>query len=508
MPKHDHETPHFSRRALLQGAAAVTALASMPWSMRKAYAQQVSPLVIIGGGTAGMVAAIFAAKRGAKVVVIEKSSTLGGTLVISGGMMGAAGTVFQKAKGIQDSPQQHYDDIMKISAGTAVPEMARLWAEQAGPMLNWLAELGLEIPDDQPSVGTMYDHYSVPRYHWGAQNGRSILAVIKPEFDKYVRSGHITLLTGAGAVDLIQDAKGAVNGVVVEDNNGKRSDVLGRNTIIATGGCAGNPRMFEALHGVPLYQRMAMPTSQGIGFTLGLAAGGYLRCAENYVGYYGAVPQSDQVPTTRAALMLIDHRERQPWEIWVNVHGERFVREDHPSMSERDRVMDRQPGFSFWAVFDQRVLDEAPLLMANWKREQLLDAFNKHPMFHRGATWSELGVRAGINPAKLQKTVAAYNEALEKRKPDPFERAHRPIPLGRGPFYAIRSQTWTLKSYVGLGVNKDLQLTTEDGRVIPNVYAAGEVLGAAPGGKAHTNGASVTPALAFGKLLGEKIIKL
>src|SRR5690606_25581787 len=157
---------------------------------------------------------------------------------------------------------------------------------------------------------------------------------------------------------------------------------------------------------------------------------------------------------------------------------------------------------------DQRVLDEAPLLMANWKREQLLDAFNKHPMFHRGATWSELGVRAGINPAKLQKTVAAYNEALEKRKPDPFERAHRPIPLGHGPFYAIRSQTWTLKSYVGLGVNKDLQLTTENGRVIPNVYAAGEVLGAAPGGKAHTNGASVTPALAFGKLLGEKIIKL
>src|SRR5690606_39376394 len=100
----------------------------------------------------------------AKVVVIEKSSTLGGTLVISGGMMGAAGTVFQKAKGIQDSPQQHYDDIMKISAGTAVPEIARLWAEQAGPMLNWLAERGLAIPDAQPAVGTMYDPYPVPRH--------------------------------------------------------------------------------------------------------------------------------------------------------------------------------------------------------------------------------------------------------------------------------------------------------------------------------------------------------
>lgn len=509
MPKHDHyHTSSLSRRSLLKGAAAVTALASLPWSVRKAYAQQVSPLVIIGGGTAGMVAAIFAAKRGANVVVVEKATSVGGTLVISGGMMGAAGTVFQKAKGIQDSPQQHYDDIMKISSGTAVPEMARLWADHAGGMLNWLADLGLTIPDDQPSVGTLYDYYSVPRYHWGAQNGRSVLAVMKPEFDKYVQSGHITFMTGAGAVDLIQDAKGAINGVVVEDSSGKRSDVRGRNTIIATGGCAANPSMFEALHGVPLYRRVAMPSSQGVGLTLGLAAGGYLRCAENYVGYYGSIAQSDQWPSGPAGNMVIDHRVRKPWEIYVNTRGERFVREDHPSMSERDRIMDRQPGHRFWAVFDQRVLDEAPLLVANWKREQLLDAFNKHPMFHRGATWGELGVRAGVNPATLQESVTAYNEAIEKQKRDPLGREHRPVSLARGPFYAIRSQTWTLKSYAGLGVDKDLRVTTKEGKVIQNLYAAGEVLGASTGGKAHTNGASVTPALTFGKILGEKIIKL
>ena len=148
-----------SRRSLLQGAAAATALASLPWSIRSAYAKQDSSLVIIGGGTAGMVAAIFAADRGANVIVVEKAASLGGTLVISGGMMGAAGTVFQKAKGIQDSAQQHYDDIMKISSGTAIPEMARLWADHAGGMVNWLAKIGLQIPDEQPSVGTLYDYY-------------------------------------------------------------------------------------------------------------------------------------------------------------------------------------------------------------------------------------------------------------------------------------------------------------------------------------------------------------
>src|SRR5690606_3213849 len=107
-----------------------------------------------------------------------------------------------------------------------------------------------------------------------------------------------------------------------------------------------------------------------------------------------------------------------------------------------------------------------------------IEAFNKHPMFYRGATWAELGVRAEVDPATLQKTVATYNEAIEKRQTDPFQREHRPVSLTRGPFYAIRSQAWTLKSYAGLGVNKDLQLTTKEGEVIPNLYAAGEVLGA------------------------------
>lgn len=497
----------FSRRRMLKSGAAAAVLAALPWSIRQSYAREPSTLVIVGGGTAGMIASIFAAYRGAKVVVIEKQLSVGGSLVITGGNLGAAGTVFQKARGIHDTAQKHYDDIMRISKGTAVPEMARLWADNAGGMVDWLAGKGLVIPDDRLSVG-IYDYYSVPRYHAALQNGISILAVMKPEFDRLVGLGQITLMTGADAIELMQDRKGVVTGVVVADGKGRRSDVSGRSTVLATGGCASNPRMFEALHGVPLYRRVAMPSSQGVGITLGLSAGGHVRCAENYIGYYGSIAESDQWPSLAAANMDIDPRSRAPWEIFVNASGERFVREDHPSMSERDRTMDRQAGHCFWAVFDQRVLDEAPALIGSWSRAKLLDAFNTHPMFHQGATLAELGVRAGINPANLQKTVDAYNLSVERRNPDPFDREHRPVPLARGPFYAVRSQTWTLKSYAGLGVDKDLRVTTKEGRAIDGLYAAGEVLGAATGGKAHTNGASLTPALTFGKLLGEKIIRV
>jgi fumarate reductase flavoprotein subunit len=266
--------------------------------------------------------------------------------------------------------------------------------------------------------------------------------------------------------------------------------------------------MFEDLHGVPLYRKVAYPQSQGMGLSLGQAAGGYLRCADNYVGYHGSVATSDQTPSPPYANMQIDARRRQPWEVFVNSRGERFVREDHPSMSARDRTMDRQPGHRFWVVFDQRILDEAPSLIADWPREKLLNAFNKHMMFTRGATLTELGVVTGIDPATLEKSIRTYNQAVEKGTPDAFGRAHRPLPVARGPFYAIRSQTWTLKSYAGLAVNRNLQVITKEGKVVPNLYAAGEVLGAATGGRAHTSGASVTPALTFGRLLGEKILPL
>lgn len=500
----DDTNVSFPRRSLLKGAAAATVLSAMPWSLRKAFAEQAFDMVVIGGGTAGIPAAIFAADRGARVAVIEKAPSVGGTLFVSGGMIAGAGTVFQEARGIKDSPDAHYEDVMRINENTSDPVLTRLWADNGGATINWLAENGFTIDDGQPVTGTMYDHYSIPRYLWGPENGVSILNVIKPMLERHVAAGRVTVLTEAGAVDLVNDGRGAVTGVVTEDGKGRRSDVRGRKVVIASGGCAANPTMFQNLHGVPLYRKVAWPFSQGAGLSLGLGAGGYLRGAETYVGYFGSIAADDRIPSPPAANMSIDPKSRAPWELFVNARGERFVREDHPSVNSRDRTMDLQPGHRFWAIFDQRILDDAPPLIPAWSREKLLDAFNEHPMFTRAASLGELGVITGIDPAGLDKSIRAYNAALERNRPDPFNRSHRPLPVSRPPFYAIRSQAWTLKSYAGLAVNEDLQVITKEGEPVPNLYAAGEVLGAATSGRSHTSGASVTPALTFGRLLGQK----
>lgn len=489
------------------GTVTGSVLSTLPGHVRESYAEQAFDLIVIGGGTAGIPAAIFAAERGARVAIIEKAPVLGGTLYLSGGLMAAAGTVFQKNEGIEDSADAHYEDIMRISNETSDPVLARLWADLGGPAVNWLADHGFTIREEHPVTTSGYDPYRVRRYQCGPEDGVSILKVVMPLLERHVQEGRVTVLTEAGAAALMQDDNGNVIGVVAEDSNGKRSDIGGSNVLIATGGCAANDTMFQELHGLPLYRHAGYPFSQGDGLSLGVSAGGYLRGADNYVGYYGSIAADEQVPSEPLVTMSIDPKVRIPWEVFVNVQGERFIREDHPSVNARDRIMDQQPQHRFWAIFDQQILDEAPALIPEWSQEKLIDAFDTHPMFARAGSIRELAVTAGIDPDGLERSIGDYNAAIEQKVNDPLDRSHRPLPVSTAPFYAIRSQSWTLKSYAGLAVNENLQVISKEGEPIGNLYAAGEVLGAATSGKSHTGGGSVTPALAFGRLLGEQIIQ-
>ena len=498
----------FSRRSILKGAGAGGFLLAMQWEIRKAFASQQFDVIVIGGGTAGIPTAIFAADRGARVLIIEKAPRLGGTLYMSHGEMAAANTVFQKRRGIDDSPDAFYDDIMRINGNTSDPVLTRLWAEHGGETVNWLARNGFTVPDGVPVRGKSFDFFSTARYLWGPQQGVSIFSVMQPLLSQHVQAGRVSVLTDTGAVDLIKDRTGAVRGVVAEASDGKRSDFRGLNVVITSGGCAANPAMFEDIHGVPLYSQFANPYGQGTGLVLGLGAGGYLRGAENCINSFGSITADDTIPSPLVASMSLSPRTRPPWEVFVNAHGDRFVQEDHPSLAHRGRTLGLQPGHRFWAIFDQHIFEQAPPLINSWPRDKLLQAFNHHPMFWRAPSLGELGVKAGIHPSRLERSIGAYNMALTKNEPDPFNRAYRPEPISKPPFYAIRSQGWTLKSFAGVAVNNDLQVMTAEGLTISNLYAAGEVLGGgSTGGKAYTGGSNVTPALTFGRLLGQKILQ-
>ncbi len=504
------------KRKFLQGLAASgaaawaglspTAVAAAARKTKIAAAAPEFDLLIVGAGTAGMPAAAVAAARGARVALIDKAPEIGGTTPRSSGQIAASRTVFQQARGIVDSPEEHYDDIMRINNFTSDPVLTRLFVNNAPATVNWLAANGFKVTDGHPVLTGGHEPFTKRRYQWGPENGKSLLKIMAPLVQAAADTGKITLLLNTGAVDLIQDSTGAVSGAVVEDAAGVRRDIRARNTVIASGGCASNPRLFEELHGARLAATVAYPFSQGQGLLLGQGAGGYLRGGDNYVPLYGTVLSSEQMPCAPDAAFRSNPHDRPPWELHVNSHGERFVREDHPGVEYRQHQLQKQPGQCLWVIASRDTLDKAPTGFTKWTAAQILEKCNKHPMYHAADDLDTLALHAGINPAGLRRTAADYNDALRAGRPDRFGREHRPAALELAPFVAVRATGWTVISFAGLAVDGALRVIRSDGKPIGNLYAAGEVLGAgSTSGNAYTNGTMLTPALAFGKLLGETL---
>ena len=106
----------------------------------------------------------------------------------------------------------------------------------------------------------------------------------------------------------------------------------------------------------------------------------------------------------------------------------------------------------------------------------------------------------------LQRSIGEFNGAIDSGAPDVFGREHRPLALAKAPFYAVEYVGWSIVGFAGLGVNAALQVVDESGATIDGLYAAGEILGmAATSGDAFTGGMSVTPAMTFGRLLGQQL---
>src|SRR5919202_6912718 len=94
-----------------------------------------------------MVAALAAAKRGIRVLVLEKGTEIAGNTARSTGLIPAAGTRFQREAGIfDDSPRLMAEDIFRKNHYESDPGLTRLLCEESGPLVEWLVdEVGCEM---------------------------------------------------------------------------------------------------------------------------------------------------------------------------------------------------------------------------------------------------------------------------------------------------------------------------------------------------------------------------
>ncbi len=510
MTKHRHSKSNgMTKRAALKSvgaaAAAAAGLAMSPARGADKRADKPYDLIVVGGGNAGMPAAIFAGRRGARVLVIEAAGQLGGTLFLSSGQMSAAGTKLQKSKGIEDTAQLHYDDIMRISKNTADPALTKLATDNNGDTFHWLTDNGLVVHPGHPELGTTHEPYSQKRYAWGLEGGISILKILNAQIKPEIDAGRVKVLTGTKAVELITD-KGAVVGVVTDGDTKGR--FLGRNVLLTAGGFASNPQMFREVDHITDYNDDSYPYSQGEGIKLGLSVGGYVRGGDKHAPLFGGILSDDEYPSPMLQIFRPWPPSRPPFEIFVNSAGQRFLQEDVASHDIYEESLLKQPNTVCWVVFDEPIFNAAPPIMSpkKWDHAEYAAMFNARKFFHRADTLPELAKLAGIDPSALVASVAAYNKGQASGQ-DVLGRKHMPLPIAKAPYYAIKLHSWKYMGFGGLAVDGQLRVVRQDGKPISNLYAAGEIIGsAATMGKSHCGGMCVTPALTFGRLLGSKML--
>ena len=464
-------------------------------------------MIVVGAGTTGLPAATLAAERGGRVLLVEAAEKIGGSLHVSFGQMSAAGTRLQAEKGIEDSPEKHLEEVMRISRGTIDPALARLSIFNAADAFDWLMELGFDIQDQCPSIESAHERYEVPRYYWGNEFGKSVLDVLEPAMREQEALGRIEVRTGTRVTGLIQGRDGVVTGVELVDGEGRESSATGKNVVLTSGGYAANPVMFRRLCGYRSYLNGAYEFAQGDGYDLAVSAGGYLRGRDKYLSNFGWLLEDGPYPRAMLGRANTYPEARLPWEIYVNAHGQRFVCEDEPSIDVREHALLDQPELRYWIVFDDSIFRQAPPIVYDWSQEQIADAFNTCEVFRRADSLKSLAEDIGVPGEALAQTVAEFNAGVATGR-DSLGRSHLPAAIEEPPFYAIRQQGGSVSSTVGVAVNDNLQVVRADGAAIPGLYAAGEILGSGQlQGNAFVGGMMVMPCIVFGRLLGERLVE-
>ncbi len=459
--------------------------------------------IIVGAGTAGLPAAIFASRRGAKVLLIDAAESVGGTLHLANGQVAAGGSRTQDAKGIVDSPDAHYDDVMRVTRGLADPDVVRRTTDNAPDTINWLLDNGLTPLPDHPVTGSDPGRptYTTARYIWGKNAGRDILAVVVKELEPELASGRVVTQLETEVTELLTSDSGAVEGVKAKSADGEHT-FRGKHILITTGGYAMSPDVFESLVGQPAYAVGSYPSNLGKGLELATSVGGVLRGHELHRAGTGSILTGDTFPAKVYARFNTMPQQRPPWEIWVDNNGERFIREDEPLAEERASAVVELDKFRYAVVFDEQIFRSSPEGIPKWTREDMLEHFESHPMFIKADTLEELAEKADIDAAGLQKTVETYNASVDSGV-DELGREYMPRRIENGPYYAVIHLGHSATSSVGIVVDKEMRVVDKDGTPIPNLYAAGEVLGSGSTlGHVFTPGMMLTPALALGRWLG------
>ncbi len=436
------------------------------------------PLLIIGAGAAGLCAALAASEAGVEPVVIERDAVPSGSTALSAGLIPAAGTRFQREKGVEDSAKLFAQDIARKSHGEADAKLVQAVAANAGPTVAWLADayrMPFEVITD-----FNYPGHSAHRMHGlPSRTGAELVDRLRGA----VEARGIPILTGRVCDTLFADDEGFIEGVEISGGETIGCGAL----VLACNGYGGNPelvrRHIPEMAGA-LY--FGHPGNQGDAVLWGEALGAQVASLSGYQGH-GSVASPHNILITWAALTEGGFQ--------VNREGTRFHNEALGYSEAAAQVLRQRGGIAF-DIFDARIAGIA-------RQFEDFRSAEKQGALIRAQTIDELASRIGV-PAEALKEEAN----VELGTPDRFGRVFEKKLMA--PFCAIKVTGALFHTQGGHSIDTRARVLRQSGKPFENLFAAGGAAAGVSGSQAsgYLSGNGLLTATVFGLIAGTSAAKL
>ena len=457
--------------------------------------ETVTDILVIGAGGAGLAAAYEAARAGRRVVVLEKNPQPGGSTSWSVGSVTAAGTPHQRAAGIQDSADAHFEDLALHAGQLASRDnlaLRRVLVDNSREMLQWLMDLGVVFvgPEEDPP-------HRVARMHNVVPNSKSFAY----HLSRHCRALGVDIRVRTASTGFIVES-GRVLGVMAAGSDGREQRFIARHgVVLASGDYSGAADLKGSLASAAVVPVEPVNlTATGDGHRMALAIGARVINGDIVRGpIMRFIPPSrrnfvQRLPPSRFFARMIawsmGHLPQavlRPFlmsflttalgpspglmrqgALLINKQGRRFTNE----LGSPAADVALQPEKVAWIVMDEALagkfkkwpyfISTAPGVAYAYLKDYQR---NRADIFHRGETLPQLAASMGVPSRELCDTIDGYNRSTD--------RGARPA-IGPGPYYALGP----VKSYVvftdgGLAVNERLEVLDAVGQPIPGLYAAG-----------------------------------
>lgn len=457
----------------------------------RAVADIVVDVLVVGGGGSGLAAAIEAASLGRYVMLIEKNAQLGGSTAWSVGSVSATNTPHQLRSGIRDCPDDHFNDMGLFCEKVGLqdnPVLRRILVDNVPDTFRWLESMGVVFygPLQQPPHGK-------PRLHNVLPNSRAYIY----HLGRKARALGVDIRLKTTLLEVVVVGNTAT-AVRIDTPQGPRLVTARGGIVLATGDFGGSAAMRKKfLPPVVADARPINPTNTGDGHRIVDGLGGRMVNAVHCLsGVRFDPPPRNWVmsippwgPLTRFMRWSLTHmpsRLLRPFimkflttvlqsspelyrqgAILINRNGDRFTDE----LSNPVAGLTAQPDGSAYILLDASLAEKfsappfhistAPGIAFGYIPDYRR---SRRDIFHEAATAADLARRLGIDPARLERTLADYNGG---------ERGGRPALL-RGPFVALGPvRHYITFSDSGVAVSERHEVIGRSGEPIEALYAVG-----------------------------------